>query len=80
MKKFLYISILAVIMLFSCSKEQPLSPVSDSSNPEMSKTPGVFCSSSVDGDITNGDGDDNDDSITDPDNEDKEKSNKSKRK
>ena len=50
MKKFLYISILAVIMLFSCSKEQPLSPVSDTSNPEMSKTPGVFCSSSVDPD------------------------------
>jgi len=77
MKKFLYISVLAILVLFSCSKEQPLSPTveSDITNQQMSKTPGVTCSSTLDENVIKG-GDDSDDSITDPEKDDKEKSNK----
>ncbi len=77
MKKFIYISVLAILVLFSCSKEQPLSPVaeSDFTTQEMSKAPGVICSSTIDEDIIKS-GDDSDDSITDPEKDDKEKSNK----
>lgn len=63
MKKFNYISILVLVLLFSCSKEQPVSPISDVNSAQaFTAIPTIS-----DGEV---------DVITDPEKEDKEKSNK----
>lgn len=76
MKKIVYILLLATLLLFSCSKEQPLTPISSTEliEPEMFKG----CATD--------DGEDKDnedvynDDITDPEDPDKEKTNKNARK
>lgn len=74
MKKISYIGILVIILLFSCSKEQPLSPVSSSetTNPEMIIIP-TLADDINDTSTTSTTGVDD---ITDPEKEDKEKTNK----
>lgn len=74
MKKISYIGILAIILLFSCSKEQPLSPASSSEtiDPEMIIIPTL----AGDIDDTSTTSTTGVDDITDPEKENKEKSNK----
>lgn len=71
MKKTLYIVTIALLILASCSKEEPMSPINSSKNfgPQMIKGDVIVIL------------DDNDDDsvfeeITDPEKEDKEKTNK----
>lgn len=72
MKKILYIVIFAILVLASCSKEQPMSPASSGENygPQMIKGDVIIIM----------DDDDEDKSvfedITDPEKEEKEKTNK----
>lgn len=77
MKKIIYIGFLATVTLFSCSKEQPFSPVSSSETIESSQ----YTGSAIDIVISGEDegliiGDSGDSDITDPEDENKEKSNK----
>jgi hypothetical protein len=73
MKNIIYIGFLAIVLLFSCSKEQPLSPINSSATVESSQITGSTGSSGpiIVTDDTSSDGD-----ITDTEKEDKEKSNK----
>jgi hypothetical protein len=74
MKNIIYIGFLAIVLLFSCSKEQPFSPTSPSDTVESSQitsSTGAFLIS----DTNLGDGEIDAD-ITDPEKEDKEKTNK----
>ena len=75
MKKIIYIGFLAIVLLFSCSKEQPLSPIISSDSVESSQITGpigpIVISDDELIDDVSGDVD-----ITDPEKEDKEKTNK----
>ena len=75
MKNIIYIGFLAIVLLFSCSKEQPLSPTISSATVESSqvaRSTGVVLISKS----NLGGGIDIDVNITDPEKEDKEKTNK----
>ena len=76
MKNIIYIGFLAIVLLFSCSKEQPLSPINSSDTIESSQITGstgpiIISDDTFDDDDNSGDVD-----ITDPEKEDKEKTNK----
>ena len=73
MKKINYISILAIVLLFSCSKEQPLAPVSSTPTNDIQS---LAIPVTVDGSDTNPIISVSNDDITDPDKKDKEKTNK----
>ena len=78
MKNIIYIGFLAIVLLFSCSKEQPLSPTNSSTTIESSQITGstgpIVVSDDDDKSINGGKSGDVD--ITDPEKEDKEKTNK----
>lgn len=78
MKNIIYIGFLAIVMLFSCSKEQPLSPITNSGTIENSQFTGSTGPIIISDDNFGDNGDDNsgDIDITDPEKEDKEKTNK----
>lgn len=81
MKNIIYIGFLAIVLLFSCSKEQPLSPTNSSTTVETSQISGstgpiiVGDDDNVDTEGNSGNGNQSGD-ITDPEKEDKEKTNK----
>lgn len=77
MKNIVYIGFLAIVLLFSCSKEQPLSPTFPSTTVESSQLTGdteVIVEGEDNSGINQDDSFDSD--ITDPEDEEKEKTNK----
>lgn len=76
MKNIIYIGFLAIVLLFSCSKEQPLSPINSSATVESSQITGSVGPIVINDDNFGNDDQSGDVGITDPEKEDKEKTNK----
>ena len=77
MKNIIYIGFLAIVLLFSCSKEQPLRSTNSFATVESSEiTIPIEPIIVSDDNLDDGDDDSGDIGITDPEKEDKEKTNK----
>ena len=76
MKNIIYIGFLAIVLLFSCSKEQPLCSTNSFGTVESSQITGSTGPIVVSDDNLGDDDESGDIDITDPEKEDKEKTNK----